>query len=266
MHRNLLGTVLLMLFAFGMSACEKNVESSSKEAVDQVDMMPMPVQAPSSDSDDAQDESVGMTLEGMFRYMADAALFRDCRSGKAFPVAMEAKYIDLERAYLDSDVEPGSEIMVRLRGRYLERTGMEGDRMEVQLIVDEVQETLPGEICEPVDHANLFDTYWKLLELQGEPVITPEDMREAHLILASSESRVHGFSGCNNFFGAYTSDGDSLSFSAMGATMMACVEGMETEQAFFKALGETSRATISGQFMTLYANDHPVARFEAVYL
>ena len=174
MHRNLLGTILLMLFAFGLSACEKNVESSSKEAVDQVGMMPVPVQAPSSDSDDAQDESV--------------------------------------------------------------------------------------------DHANLFDTYWKLLELQGEPVITPEDMREAHLILASSESRAHGFSGCNNFFGAYTSDGDSLSFSAMGATMMACVEGMETEQAFFKALGEASRATISGQFMTLYANDHPVARFEAVYL
>ena len=149
MHRNLLGTILLMLFAFGLSACEKNVESSSKEAVDKVDMMPVPVQAPSSDSDDAQDESVGMTLEGMFRYMADAALFRDCRSGKAFPVAMEAKYIDLERAYLDSDVEPGSEIMVRLRARYLERTGIRrllveggGTLVEAMLragLVDEIQ-------------------------------------------------------------------------------------------------------------------------------
>ncbi len=122
------------------------------------------------------------------------------------------------------------------------------------------------EVSEPVDHANLFDTHWKLLELRGEPVVTPEGMREAHLILASSESRAHGFSGCNNFFGGYTSDGDSLSFSAMGATMMACAEGMETEQAFLKALGETTQATISGQFMTLYADDRPLARFEAIYL
>ena len=145
MRRNSLNTFLIILSAFSLFACEKHVESTSKEAVDQVDMMPVPVQAPSSDGDDAQGNSPGMALEGMFRYMADAALFRDCRSGKAFPVAMEAKYIDLERAYLDSSVEPGSEIMVRLRGRYLERTGMEGDRMEVQLIVDEVKKVLPGD-------------------------------------------------------------------------------------------------------------------------
>ena len=252
MQRNLLITTVLMLFALSMSACAKQ---------------PEPVVNETASADDAvQSDATGMALEGMFHYMADAALFRDCRSGKAFPVAMEAKYIDLERAYLESRVEAGSEVMVRLRGRYLERMGMEGDRMEVQLIVDEVKEVLPGEVCEPVDHANLFDTYWKLLELQGDPVVTPESMREAHLILASSDARAHGFSGCNNFFGGYKSDGDSLSFSAMGATMMACAEGMETEQAFLKALSKTTRATISGQFMELYADDLLLARFEAVYL
>jgi heat shock protein HslJ len=126
-----------------------------------------------------------------------------------------------------------------------------------------VNETAPADTTH---HASLLDTYWKLLELQGEPVVTPGSMREAHLILASSESRAHGFSGCNNFFGGYESAGDSLSFSAMGATMMACVEGMETEQAFLKALSETTRATINGQFMELYADDLLLARFEAIYL
>jgi len=120
--------------------------------------------------------------------------------------------------------------------------------------------------ADSTNHASLLDTYWKLLELQGDPVVTPESMREAHLILASSDSRAHGFSGCNNFFGGYKSDGDSLSFSAMGATMMACAEGMETEQGFLKTLSETTRATISGQFMELYADDLLLARFEAVYL
>lgn len=220
----------------------------------------------SDTTEDAGDPAPGMAIEGMFRYMADAAIFRDCRSGKEFPVAMESAYIDLERAYLESRGEPGSEVMVRLSGRYLERPAMEGDQKEVHLIVDEVEEILPGESCAPDLHASLTDTYWKLLELEGESISTPEGMREAHVILASAESRAHGFAGCNNFFGGYQTEGETLTFSAMGATMMACPEGMDTEQAFLNALGETTRFTISGQFLQLYANDLLLARFEAVYL
>ena len=212
------------------------------------------------------DRTPGTALEGMFRYMADAAIFRDCHDGKEFPVAMESNYIDLERAYLENRGEPGSEVLVRLRGRYLERPAMEGDQKEVHLIVEQLEEILPGESCEPTQHASLTDTYWKLLELESEPVTTPEGMREAHVILASAESRAHGFAGCNNFFGGYQTEGESLTFSAMGATMMACAEGMDTEQAFLGALGETTRYTISGQFLHLYANDHLLARFEAIYL
>jgi copper homeostasis protein (lipoprotein) len=217
-------------------------------------------------SDRGTDHTPGMVLEGMFRYMADAAIFRDCRSGKEFPVAMESNYIDLERAYLEIRGKPGSEVMVRLRGRYLERPAMEGDNKEVQLIIDQVEEIRPGESCEPVHHASLTDTYWKLLELDSDPVTTPEGMREAHVILASAESRAHGFAGCNNFFGGYQTEAQLLTFSAMGATRMACPEGMDTEQAFLSALGKTTRFTISGQFLQLYANDHLLARLEAIYL
>jgi len=250
-RKSLLSTISL-LTALSLSACTKQQEPEVNEAA--------------SIDDAIQNDPPGMALEGMFRYMADAAQFRDCHSGKAFPVAMEAKYIDLERAYLGSRVEAGSEIMVRLQGRYLERPPMEGDQAEVQLIVDEVKEILPGEVCEPVHDASLLDTYWKLLELPEAPVVTPEGMREAHFILASSESRTHGFSGCNNFFGSYKNDNDSLSFSALGSSRMACAKGMDTEQAFLKALGETTRVTINGQFMELYSEGRLLARFEAVYL
>jgi len=238
----------------------------TRGAGNQVDMMLVRVQGNKPAAESPRQDSAGMALEGMFRYMADAAVFRDCRTGKAFPVAMEAEYVELERAYLDARSEPGSEVMVRLRGRYLERPAMEGEQMKVKLIVDEVTEVLPAESCEPVDHASLTDTYWKLLELDGESVTTTEGMREAHVILASAESRAHGFAGCNNFFGGYQSEGDSLTFSAMGATMMACPEGMDTEQAFLSALGKTTRYTISGQFLQIYAGDNLLARLEAVYL
>jgi heat shock protein HslJ len=52
----------------------------------------------------------------------------------------------------------------------------------------------------------------------------------------------------------------------MGSTMMACPEGMDTEQAFLGALGQTTRYTISGQFLQIYADDQLLARLEAVYL
>ena len=39
-------------------------------------------------------------MTGMFRYMADAALFTECLTEASFPVAQENDYLALERAYL----------------------------------------------------------------------------------------------------------------------------------------------------------------------
>jgi len=207
----------------------------------------------------------GFEIEGMFRYMADAALFRDCRNNRVYPVAMEGQYIELERAYLNSGIEAGKEVYVKLEGRYLERPSMEGNN-NINLIVDIFKELSVDKSCSPEVDAELQNTYWKLLELDGQDVRSPEGAREIHLILASADSRVHGFAGCNNFFGTYQLDGDALTFSPIGSTMMACPNGMETEQSFLQALDATTRAEISGQIMSLYADDRLLARFEAVYL
>jgi heat shock protein HslJ len=143
---------------------------------------------------------------------------------------------------------------------------MEGTNNIIKLIVDTFEELDHENTCAPTDHAELQNTYWKLLELDGQPVLTPEGMREAHIILTGDESKAHGHAGCNNFFGAFQTSGDKLTFSALGSTMMACPEGMDTEQAFLQVLGETTRFEISGQFLTLYAEDRRLARLEAIYL
>jgi uncharacterized lipoprotein YbaY/heat shock protein HslJ len=224
------------------------------------------VQQPAARQETAAEAEPGMELEGMFRYLADAALFRDCRTGESFPVAMESAYIELERAYLNSGIEAGGEVMVRLIGRYLERPSMEGNRNAISLIVDKLENLDPENSCAPTTHAELQNTYWKLVELGNESIETPEGMREAHVILASDGSRAHGHAGCNNFFGTFEVQDDTLTFSALGSTMMACPEGMDTEQAFLEALGKTNRHQISGQFLTLFADDRVLARLEAVYL
>jgi len=44
---------------------------------------------------------------GEFRYIADAARFTDCLSGRDYPVAMELDYVAAERAYLATVEQPG---------------------------------------------------------------------------------------------------------------------------------------------------------------
>jgi uncharacterized lipoprotein YbaY/heat shock protein HslJ len=229
---------------------------------DRIDIMLVAVRPPA-----VQETASGVALTGQFRYMADAALFTDCASGKSYPVAMEGAYIELERAYMDSGIESGQPAVVALRGRFLERPAMEGNHNEVKLIVDSFEKLLPDDACVPNRQAELVGTYWKLIELNGETVTTPENMREAHFVLEAGESRLHGHGGCNNFFGGYSqADEDGLIFSGMGSTMMACPETMETEAAFMEAMGNTTRYRINGEILELYAGETLLARFEAVYL
>ena len=118
--------LLPFLFLLLISACSQQ-DSSISNAVDK---------QPEADTETPQ--ITGIELEGMFRYLADAAVFRDCRTGKTFPVSMEGAYMELERAYLNSGIEPGHEIFIELNGRFLERPAMEGNHNKVKLIVDKL--------------------------------------------------------------------------------------------------------------------------------
>jgi uncharacterized lipoprotein YbaY/heat shock protein HslJ len=215
---------------------------------------------------DSPAESAGSELHGQFSYLADAASFRDCNTGKVFPVEMSGQYKLLEQAYLNSGIAPGKGLTVNLQGRYRERPGMEVNTSQMTLIVDEFQQISENQDCNPSEHAGLFNTYWKLIELDGRQVQrnTTPTPNETHLLLNEQERRVNGYSGCNRFFGSFERAEEKLVFSGLGATMMACPTGMETEQAFLLALGETNRAVVVGQFLELFKDKHSLARFEAV--
>lgn len=113
----------------------------------------------------------------------------------------------------------------------------------------------------------ITEKYWKLVELNGQPV--PKLEREPYLILKAEGNRVNGFGGCNNFGGTYTLDeaASRISFGHMASTMMACAQGMEVEGAFHEVLGKADNYSLNGDSMTLNrARMAPLARFEAVYL
>ncbi len=238
----------------------------TRDAGNHADMMLVAAQSSPEQSDVPSDElAPGMELDGMFKYSADIALFRDCRSGRSFPVEMSGKYAELEHVYLNSGIEAGEELKVKLHGRYLERPGREENTSEVMLIVAGFDSVADTQDCAPPALAELFNTYWRLVSVNGILAKSSADQREAHMVLQEADQSLAGFGGCNRFFGSFEHDAEKLSFSGMGSTMMACPEGMDTEQAFLLALGETNRAVISGEFLELFHDERKLARFEAVY-
>jgi heat shock protein HslJ len=113
---------------------------------------------------------------------------------------------------------------------------------------------------EPV---TLEDTQWALLELNGKTITVKVNDKAPYLELNSKKASAYGFGGCNRFFGSYETSGHSLTLGAMGATRMACPEGMDQEQELFTVLGATTRYEIHGAKLMLFADKKLVARFEA---
>jgi len=209
-----------------------------------------------------------VSMTGMYRYLADAGMFMECRSRRRMPVAQEQDNAALEAAYAKARREPGEELLVRLEGRLTMRPKMEGEGVQPTLVVERFISVWPGESCgAQFATASLEDTYWKLTRLGNNVVLVDEKQRELHLVLRSQDRQVGGFSGCNRLAGSYELNGNTLTFGKMAATQMACVQGMDTEKSFFEALTQVKTWKIMGEHLELFdASGNLQARFEARYL
>jgi heat shock protein HslJ len=113
--------------------------------------------------------------------------------------------------------------------------------------------------------AVLMGTYWRGVAIDGHPVAPLPKKREAHLMLSAEGKRVSGSTGCNRFTGTFTQTGDSLHFSQMASTKMACLPPLDAqERAFLDALNATTAVHIAGNTLELKdASGKVRLRFEA---
>jgi heat shock protein HslJ len=114
----------------------------------------------------------------------------------------------------------------------------------------------------------LIETYWKLTELMGEPIVMATGTKtEMHLVLKKEGNLINGNGGCNSFRGIYTLlEGSRLSFSQLVGNRMACLS-MDKETAFMEVLQQVDNYAIQGKILSLNkARMAPLAKFEAVYL
>jgi heat shock protein HslJ len=78
---------------------------------------------------------------------------------------------------------------------------------------------------------------------------------EANLTF-NEDGTVTGTSGCNEFGGNYTVEGDQITFSEIVSTLMLCDEPlMGQEEAIHQVLTDTATYTIEGNTLTLTNND-----------
>jgi len=202
---------------------------------------------------------------GLYSYLADAGWFSDCKTGQRLPVAQEGDNAALEAAYLDSAGEPGESLLAVVEGRIEQRQPMEGEERPM-LVVQRFRSLQPGS-CEQGTAASLENTYWKVISIGGAVVTVGDRQREPHLLLHPADGRFSGHGGCNALNGSYSLDGDRIRFKQTAATMMACPEGMEQEQALHQALASVEAWRINGQRLDLLDDsDKVIMQLESRYL
>lgn len=206
-----------------------------------------------------------LLLRGMYRYMADAALFEECSTGRRLPVATEADNVALERAYLEVSKAPGAPVLALVEGRIAQREPMEGPGPVATLVPERFLRLETGGAC-PARFATapLEGTEWQLVSLEGEAVFPPAGRPRPGFALDAAAARVAGTDGCNRFMGGFRRDGARLSFGQLASTMMACPEGMDLARRFTAALAATARYRVTGAHLELYDRaGAALARLEA---
>lgn len=95
----------------------------------------------------------------------------------------------------------------------------------------------PTEPDVPATPPPILDVTWQAESIGGKPVV---ESAQTTLSIAS-DMRAGGRGGCNSYFAQAALNGESLRFSAVAATRMACSEAEvgEQEASFFAALAST---------------------------
>ena len=197
--------------------------------------------------------TIDLPLRGEIVYMADAALFTECVSRRAYPVAFEDAWIDAERLYLAQRPEPGAPLMMAFDARLAPRPPMEGDGLRMTMIPQAVTGAFPGERCPAPPPATLTDTFWRIESLGDMPLTPVPDTTEPHLVLLADDGRYAATAGCNRMAGGFRTGADgALSFDAGLTTLMACPPPLDArEAALTAALSATAGYGIDGDTLRL---------------
>lgn len=110
--------------------------------------------------------------------------------------------------------------------------------------------------------SSLAGTSWSVVNINnGRQAVVGMVSGSTVTMAFDNAGRVSGTAGCNRFNAAYKADGDTLRFSSVAATRMACADPAvdEQEQAFLRALESVATLGFEGDRLVLRQKDGAMA-------
>ena len=104
---------------------------------------------------------------------------------------------------------------------------------------------------------NLSGTDWQLVKVNGAKIAASK----AVIRFDEEKSRVSGNGGCNAFGGTLTENGANITITQVISTKMACQQGADTENKFFRNLAAVTKYKLTGGKLKLYAGSAVVLEF-----
>lgn len=99
---------------------------------------------------------------------------------------------------------------------------------------------------------------WKLSKINGEPVFLSKPVT---LNFNPAGQKISGFAGCNQYFGNFSADKNSLKFSLLGSTKMYC-DSMDTETKFLNALAQVNSFSTEDSTLVMLTDQQVVLEFK----
>lgn len=106
------------------------------------------------------------------------------------------------------------------------------------------------EAISTAESMSLEGTEWIVVSIDGTPAA--DDVQST--ISFQTEGNASGSAGCNNYFGSWAVEGDSIAFGHVGSTRMMCPPPqMDQEDRFLTALGQAERFEIGDGALLIYS-------------
>ncbi|UZJ37788.1 META domain-containing protein [Prosthecochloris sp. SCSIO W1103] len=196
-----------------------------------------------------------MTMNGMFLSTAGTSTFKECKTGKSYPLVFESSDASVKKRYLALRPGAGKPVLATLKGRFVMRKPSANAAPREHIIVQKFKRFSPGGTCKDPGHpaVMLRGTSWRLISIAGSQEVLKGVRKVPNLVLSLYGGSIKGFSGCNSLMGTYTKGTTTLSFSRLSTTRMACPgKSGEVEQAFLGALRKASGWKITGKTLELF--------------
>ncbi|SFZ98048.1 Lipoprotein-related protein [hydrothermal vent metagenome] len=210
------------------------------------------------------------TMEGMYKYTANESIFKDCVTGKYYPVLFDENNVELEDAYMKKTNGSSAYVKVEIEAKVVKRKKIdksEEDVLEVVKFIGIKDKESCSEMQVDVPFSN---NYWKLMLLHNKSVKVEKNHQEPHILIRKGLDGIGELkvvTSCNVFKGNYRVVNEEIKISIKDSSdRKKTCKDTDREEEFLDMLKDASYWKIEGENLKLFNNrDTIIGEFKAIF-